>query len=83
MNPLAPGFAGAAPAKPGAKGDRIEQMKKPFYHMTASERDAVAKTLARGISFDETRPLSKRSQALWDLAKRSPGRPPKPVGEKT
>ncbi len=58
-------------------------MKKDFFKMTATERDAEAKQLDRPISFNQTRPLSKRSQALWALAKRGPGRPPKPAGEKS
>jgi hypothetical protein len=57
-------------------------MKKTFLKMTNAERDSEAKTLERGVSFDETRPLSNRSKALWTLAKRGPGRPPKPPGEK-
>lgn len=57
-------------------------MNKPFLKMTAQERDADAKKLENGISFKETRPLSKHSRALWELAKRGRGRPRKPAGEK-
>jgi hypothetical protein len=57
-------------------------MKKDFLRMTAEERDAEAKKLERGISFKDTRPLSKHSRALWELAKRGRGRPRKPAGEK-
>jgi hypothetical protein len=57
-------------------------MKKDFLKMTSQERDAEAKKLERGTSFEQTRPLSDRSKVLWDLAKRGRGRPPKPAGEK-
>jgi hypothetical protein len=57
-------------------------MSKNFFQMTAKERDREAKQLERGISFEETRPLSKRSQSLWELAKRGRGRPRKPEGQK-
>jgi hypothetical protein len=57
-------------------------MSKPFLKMTAEERDAEAKKLEKGISFKDTRPLSKHSQALWESAKRGRGRPRKPAGEK-
>lgn len=52
---------------------------KDFTSMTAAQRDAQAKQWERGIMFQETRPLSKRSQALWELAKRGRGRPRKPA----
>ena len=57
-------------------------MSKPFLKMTAQERDVEAKKLEKGISFKDTRPLSKHSQARWELAKRGRGRPRKPAGEK-
>jgi hypothetical protein len=57
-------------------------MSKDFLQMTADERDREAKRLEKGISFKDTRPLSKRSQALWELAKRGRGRPRKPEAEK-
>ncbi len=57
-------------------------MSKMFLKMTAQERDAEAKKLEKGITFKDTRPLSKRSQTLWSLAKRGRGRPRKPAGEK-
>jgi transposase len=57
-------------------------MNKDFLKMTAVERDQEAKRLERGISFKDTRPLSKRSQTLWALAKRGRGRPRKAEGEK-
>jgi hypothetical protein len=57
-------------------------MSKSFFKMTPRERDAEAKKLEKEISFKNTRPLSKQSQALWGLAKRGRGRPRKPVGEK-
>lgn len=52
---------------------------KDFTSMTPAQRDAQAKQWERGISFEETRPLSKRSQAFWELAKRGRGRPRKPA----
>src|SRR3954451_14715631 len=57
-------------------------MSKDFLKMSAAERDAEAKKWERGISFEETRPLSKRSQALWEMAKRGRGRPKKPESER-
>ncbi len=58
-------------------------MKKNFLKMSDAEREADLKGLERGVSFDETRPMSKRTSALWELAKRGPGRPPKAPGEKS
>jgi len=55
-------------------------MSKDFLKMTPEERDAEAKKWESGISFDDTCPLSKASQALWSAAKR--GRPRKRPGEK-
>lgn len=52
---------------------------KDFLSMTPAERDAEARKWERGTSFEETRPLSKRTQALWELAKRGRGRPRKPA----
>jgi hypothetical protein len=57
-------------------------MSKDFFKMTPGERDAEAKKLDREISFDQTRPLSKQSKAIWESAKRGRGRPRKPAGEK-
>lgn len=50
-----------------------------FLRMTPAERDAVAKKWERGLSFKETRAMTKRSQSLWELAKRGRGRPRKPA----
>jgi hypothetical protein len=58
-------------------------MSKSFFKMTAKERDAASAKLECGISFADTRPLSKQSRALWNLAKRGRGRPRKPEGEKS
>lgn len=52
---------------------------RDFLSKTPAERDVEAKQWERGISFEETRPMSKRSQALWELAKRGRGRPRKPA----
>jgi hypothetical protein len=52
---------------------------KDFMSMTPAQRDAEAKKWERGVSFEETRPMSKRSRALWELAKRGRGRPRKPA----
>src|SRR5208282_3352721 len=57
-------------------------MKKPFLKMADQERDAEAQKWQSGISYHQTRPLSRRSQVLWAMAKRGPGRPRKPEGEK-
>lgn len=57
-------------------------MSKDFLKMTSRQREAEARKWERGISFEKTRPLSKHSQALWSLAKRGRGRPPKPKDEK-
>ena len=53
-----------------------------FLSMKPEERDAEAKHWKGGISFDETRPMSPRSQALWEIAERGRGRPRKPANEK-
>jgi hypothetical protein len=55
--------------------------EEEFLGNDAAERDAEAAKWERGISFEETRPMSKRSKVLWALAKRGRGRPKKPVGE--
>src|SRR5437763_14005361 len=55
---------------------------KEFLSMGPEERDAEAKKWVRGIRFDETRPMSRRSRALWEIAKRGRGRPPKPGNER-
>jgi hypothetical protein len=56
--------------------------KKDFLKMTSAERDTEAKKWATGISLEDTRPMSKRSQALWEIAKRGRGRPQKPANER-
>jgi hypothetical protein len=58
-------------------------MKKDFLKMTPAQRDAEAKKWRKGISFDQTTPMTKRSKALWALAKRGRGRPRKPESEKS
>jgi hypothetical protein len=50
--------------------------------MSPAERDAEAKKWERGISFEETRPLTKRSKAMWETAKRGRGRPRKATGDR-
>lgn len=50
--------------------------------MTPAEREADLAFLEKGISFEQTRPLSPKGKALWELAKRGPGRPAKRRGEK-
>src|SRR5690242_14168773 len=56
--------------------------KKAFLTMTSEERDAEAKKWESGISFDQTRPMSKRSRALWEMARRGRGRPRKPANQR-
>jgi hypothetical protein len=53
---------------------------KPFLKMTPAEREADLKGFDKGLSFDQTRPLSAKGKLLWQRAKR--GRPPKPAGQK-
>jgi hypothetical protein len=55
---------------------------KAFLKMTPKERDDEAKKWESGVSFDETRPMSERSQALWAIAKRGRGRPRKAASER-
>lgn len=55
---------------------------KSFAAMTDAERNAAVAQFDGGMSFDDTRPLSPKGQALWAMAKRGPGRPRKPEGEK-
>jgi hypothetical protein len=57
-------------------------MSKDFFKMSAKERDEVAKKLDRPITVEEMRPMSDKSKALWNMAKRGRGRPRKPAGEK-
>jgi hypothetical protein len=46
---------------------------KPFLRMSAAERDEVVRAFDKGISYEETRPLSAKGKLLWNAAKR--GRP--------
>jgi hypothetical protein len=43
---------------------------KSFFEMTAAERNKVVKAFDRESLFEESRPLSAKGKALWDLAKR-------------
>ncbi len=58
-----------------------DAMSRHFLQMTTAERDAEAKKWEKGASFEDTRPLSKRSKSLWELAKRGRGRPAKKKAE--
>jgi hypothetical protein len=49
--------------------------------MKAMRLAEASKELA-GINFDQTREMTPREQASWARAKRGPGRPRKPAGEK-
>ena len=55
---------------------------KSFFKMTDAEKEAFIGKLERGIPRRQLRPLSKSEKALWQAAKRSPGRPRKPLSEK-
>lgn len=57
-------------------------MSKDFPSMTSREKEAEARKWEKGISFEETRPMSRRSKALWQIAKRGRGRPRKAPSEK-
>lgn len=57
-------------------------MSKLFHAMTSAQREADLAFLEKGVSFEQTRPLSAKSKAMWELAKRGPGRPAKRPGEK-
>jgi hypothetical protein len=70
----------AAPAVP--EDQEPIMTHKDFLKMTSEERDAEARKWEHGVSFDKTRPLSKRSKALWQAAKRGRGRPRKPAGQR-
>jgi hypothetical protein len=48
---------------------------KSFFEMTGAEREEVAKEFDRESLLEESRPLSPKGKALWDLAKRRRGRP--------
>jgi hypothetical protein len=48
---------------------------KSFFEMTAGERDQTVEALDRESLFEESRPLSPKGKALWELAKRRRGRP--------
>ena len=47
-----------------------------------SMRLAEASKKLEGIAFDQTRALTATERASWDQARRGPGRPRKPAGEK-
>ena len=57
-------------------------MSKEFLKMTPAQREADLAKFEHGVSFEQTRPLSPRDRALWELAKRSRGRPRKAANEK-
>ena len=48
-----------------------KKKSKPFFKLTAAERDALVKQFDREISFEETKPLSPKGKALWRRAKRA------------
>ena len=52
-------------------------MAKDFTKMTTAERDAEAEAF-KGLTFEQTEPLSAENGKLWEMAKR--GRPRKPPG---
>jgi hypothetical protein len=52
-----------------------KKRSKPFFKMTAAERDAVVKQFDREILFEETRPLSPKGKALWERSKRGTSTP--------
>jgi len=56
--------------------------QKPFFEMTAAEKSAFVQKLERGIPRARLRPLSAKENVLWQAARRAPGRPRKPAGEK-
>lgn len=60
---------------------RIKRPKKlsPMKAMRLAE----ASGKLRGIGFDQTRDLTPAERALWDRARRTPGRPRKSAGEKS
>lgn len=61
----------------------MEQLvSKHFLKMSPAEREADLAQLDREISFHQTRPLSSKGRGLWELAKRSRGRPRKPQDQK-
>ena len=59
-----------------------QTVKKSFLKMSPAEREADLARLDKEVSFDQTRPLSAKGRGLWELAKRSRGRPRKPQGQK-
>jgi hypothetical protein len=48
---------------------------RSFFELSPTERDKAVKLLDRESPFEESRPLSPKGKALWDLAKRRRGRP--------
>jgi hypothetical protein len=62
----------------------MEQRKsKPFFKMTAQEKDAFVRRLENGIPRSKLRPLSPRDNLLWEAAKRGRGRPRTPPNQKS
>lgn len=57
-------------------------MSKGFLRMSPAEREADLAKFEKGIAFEETKTLSPRARELWELAKRSRGRPRKPQDQK-
>jgi hypothetical protein len=62
---------------PCLAGKFNKRMRNIFLKMS-DERDSGVKKIARGISFDDARPLSMRARALWRMAKRKRDRSSKP-----
>jgi len=52
-----------------------KKKSKSFFEMTSTERDHAIKEFDRESLFEESRPLSPKGKALWELAKRRRGRP--------
>jgi hypothetical protein len=49
--------------------------RKSFFEMTPAQRQQAVKRLDRESLIEESRPLSPKGKALWELAKRRRGRP--------
>jgi hypothetical protein len=57
-------------------------MSKSFLKMSPAEREVDLARFENGISFEQTKPLSAQARGMWELAKRSRGRPRKPRHQK-
>ena len=54
---------------------KAKTLKKPYQEMNTAELREATKQFDREFVINESRPLTAKDRALWERAKRKPGRP--------